>query len=355
MAAFAKVAGCCLAVLLDMLYLRYMDADEYNKRIVLREARDMAGLLSLLTRIDDGAYIVIDMIKFACFYVNEMLAFFGYSGEELKYRKCYEKTRNKMKPFGSIDDLEKTTTKYYNLAQERFVLKAKPFCRFLTKDVGLFYCSGMIISNTIGAHMENSHIIGKDLSVIDKKKIIDISREIGTYLSSVGGGVTTVECLKDVAIRTVDRRIMSKMKPLFRRDYMVADSLVLLNALCSVNYCLQIVLNNSCQELRIRLCYLVLNKTLADLAIINSVLPVRGLDKILDENKIFVDDTQKLRNNMFHMNFSDDLGGDFDASKLFGGLIEKCTKMSDKEFLEKILQCLKDISCILSTEVVIAR
>ncbi|MBR3232737.1 hypothetical protein IKF74_00385 [Candidatus Saccharibacteria bacterium] len=328
-----------------------MDKKEYNMDVVLREARDMVGLLSLVTQIKDGPLVIVNMIKFACYYVNELAVYLKLPTSGLRYKKIYEKTRAKIKPFNNAGELFGCLEKYYRNAYKNYVLSASFLVRPLCREVGVFYCNGRAISNTVGTHAENSYIIGKDLAGIDGIRIVDISRECGEFLSSVAGEGEEVRFLNGNRMEAKDKRLMARLRPMFKKDFRKIDSLAYLNELCLVNYCSLIILNNTCRELRVRLSYIILNKVLSELKIINESIPVVGIDDIVSEYSVFLDN-RELRNCMYHLDFSNSLCSHVEPTKLYGGLIEEKTGLKDIEYLEMVFGALYNISELLSSKVV---
>ncbi|MBR1796134.1 hypothetical protein IJ765_02645 [Candidatus Saccharibacteria bacterium] len=328
-----------------------MDIKTYNALSIVRELQDLTGLINLMIKEEYSAYLMVNLEKYICFYANEIASLLKEK-QEIKYSKIFRETRGKMKPFEDIKMMVNTVHKYTKISNDYFIKSVCPPFRPLANDIGLFYCNGFIISNTIGTHMENSHIMSKNIEP-DREKIIDISREAGRIVSLFGKNTAETRLIADNnKIVTKDERLLSKHSPIFYDKYLDEKSLIYLNSLCSINYCSQILLNNTaCPELRMRLCYLTLNKALSDSLLLHTILPIEGLAELASKFNIFTENI-KLRNSMYHFKFDHGFNNKIDENKLFGGLIEYITDISDQEYIQRCLDCLRETSVLLSEIVV---
>lgn len=220
----------------------------------------------------------------------------------------------------------------------------------LIDNIGITLYKRKIIDNTFLDEIDNKKIIMTN-GKYDSSKTFEVGKEVGSLiikiLDQIGGKYKKVDLNINESIFNKDYNVYYQQNNLFQCDLEVNCCLLLLNALCSLNYYKYLIREfNISNSLKYRIAYIVFSRTFNNLykiAVVNSLSSILNILRKYDylNNRNF-------RNKMFHYDIYNEISiHEFNKNDMFLGLITKIFNISEKDYIKNMDDYIDDISTII--------
>ena len=144
-----------------------------------------------------------------------------------------------------------------------------------------------------------------------------------------------------------DYNVYYQQNDLFQCDLEINCSILLLNALCSINYYKYLIREfNVSNSLKYRIAYIVFSRTFNNL---NKIAETNKLNSILNVLKKYdYLNNREFRNKMFHYDIYKEISiQEFNKKDMYLGLINKFFNISEKSYIKDIDNYINDMSIII--------
>lgn len=328
---------------------------EENTMLVKRELEEMLGIIKSLMENEDSSklsagincYLILIVIEALNYIENNLNLSIDY-----KFKRILKSSRARIKPYDSsykkmLENMQKLNEEKYNYFSGLCKPIAKTLFPKLIDNIGITLYKGKIIDNTFLDETDNKKIIitsGK----YNPSKIFEVGKELGILiikiLNQIDGKEQSVNLNINEKIFNKDYNVYYQQNDLFKCNLEVNCSLLLLNALCSLNYYKYLIREfNVSNSLKYRIAYIVFSRTFNNL---NEIAETNKLHSILSVLKNYdYLNNRKFRNKMFHYDIYNEISTqEFNKNEMYLGLINKIFKISEKDYIKDIDNYIDDLS-----------
>ncbi|MGN1338643.1 MAG: hypothetical protein ACI4WW_09250 [Candidatus Coprovivens sp.] len=331
---------------------------EANTMLVKRELEEMLGIIKSLKENKDSSklslgincYLILIVIEALNYVENDLNLSITY-----KFKSSLKSSRARIKPYdSSYDEMLKNITKLNEEKYDYFSSLCNPITKILfprlIDNIGITLYKGKIIDNTFLDEIDNKKIIitnGK----YDSSKTFEIGKEVGSLiikiLNQIDGNDKKVNLNINETIFNNDYNVYYQQNNLFKCDLEVNYCLLLLNALCSLNYYKYLIREFSISNsLKYRIAYIVFSRTFNNLYKITEKNGLISILTILKKYDYLND--KKFRNKIFHYDIYNEISAnEFNKNDIYLGLTNKIFKITEKEYIEDIDNYIDDVSTII--------
>lgn len=328
---------------------------EKNTMLVKRELEEMLGIIKSLKENKDSSKLSLGINCYLILIVIEALNYIENNlniSIDYKFKNNLKSSRARIKPYDSsykemLENITKLNEEKYNYFSNLCNPMAKAIFPELIDNIGITLYKGKIIDNTFLDEIDNKKIITTNGNY-DSSKTFEVGKEVGSLiikiLNKIGGKENKINLNINETIFNEDYNVYYQHNNFFQCNLEVNCCLLLLNALCSLNYYKYLIRKfNISNSLKYRIAYIVFSRTFNNLYKITEINELQSILTIL--NKYSYLNNREFRNKMFHYDICNEISvHEFNENDMYLGLINKIFKISENDYIKDIDNYIDDIS-----------
>ena len=264
---------------------------EENTKLVKRELEEVLGIIKSLKENKDSSKLSLGINCYLILIVIETLNYIENNlnlSIDYKFKSTLKSSRARIKPYDNsykemLENIKKLNEEKYNYFSGLCNPIVKALFPRLINNIGITLYKGKIIDNAFLDEIDNKKIITTS-GEYDSSKTFEIAKEVGSLvikiLNQIDGKEKKVNLNIKEKIYNKDYNVYYQQNDLFQCDLEINCSILLLNALCSINYYKYLIREfNVSNSLKYRIAYIVFSRTFNNL---NKIAETNKLNSILN-------------------------------------------------------------------------